>query len=167
VEFVSQRYCCKVALIAVTSELQVIPVDPLAHDESNTPIADPNQDSVGRTRVWASTGNTSDVFASNFMNYIIGWIWPSGISLDWVRGRQEPMMLAWSSLYPSFPSATDVSPRKALLSVRKFPIGAISDGSLQIQGPDNVDGGRMVFSRQYYVVPLEVLSPFSVTPLVS
>ena len=94
------------------------------------------------------------------MNYVIGWIWPSGITLDWVRGRDGPTMLTWTSSYPSFPSVTDVSPKEAILSMKKDPIGAINDGCLQIQVPDTVNGGRMLWSRQYYVVPLEVLSPF-------
>ena len=101
------------------------------------------------------------------MNYVIGWIWPSGITLDWVRGRDGPTMLTWTSSYPSFPSATDVSPKEAILSMNKDPIGPINDGCLQIQVPDPVNGGRMFWSRQYYVVPLEVLSPFPPFLLVS
>jgi hypothetical protein len=49
------------------------------------------------------------------------------------------------------------------------PIGAINDGCLQIQIqiPDPVNGGRMFWSRQYYVVPLKVSSPsFSPVPVV-
>jgi hypothetical protein len=46
------------------------------------------------------------------------------------------------------------------------PIGAINDGCLQIQVPDSATGGRMFWSRQYYVIPLEVsyasLSPVPV-----
>jgi hypothetical protein len=69
-------------------------------DFSNNSIADANQDSAGGSRMWASNEKASDLFACNFMNYIIGWIWPSGITLDWVRGRGGPPVLAWSSSYP-------------------------------------------------------------------
>ena len=68
-------------------------------------------------------------------------------------------MLAWTSSYPSFPSATNVSPKEAILSMKKDPIGATNDGCPQIQVPDTVNGGRMFWSRQYYIVPLEILSP--------
>src|SRR5271170_4413086 len=72
---------------------------------SNASIADPNQDSAGGPRVWGSAEKASDIFACNFMNYAIGWIWPSGITLDWVRGREGPTVLAWTSSYSlrSFP----------------------------------------------------------------
>ena len=108
------------------------------------------------------------------MNYAIGWIWPSGITLDWVRGREGPTVLAWTSSYsllppPPPPAAANFSPKEGILSMNKNPIGAINDGCLQIQVPDPVNGGRMFWSRQYYVVPLEVLSlspslPFPLVP---
>lgn len=67
---------------------------------SNASIADPNQDSAGGARIWASTEKASDLFASNFMNYVVGWIWPSGITLDWVTGREGTSVLTWTSSYP-------------------------------------------------------------------
>src|SRR5271155_1694364 len=129
---------------------------------SNVSIADPNQDSAGGSRVWGSTEKASDVFACSFMNYAIGWIWPSGIKLDWVRGREGPTVLAWTSSYCLLPPAAKFSSKDAILSMNNNPICAINDGSLQIQVPDPVNGGRMSWSRKYYVVPLEVL-PLSPT----
>ena len=38
------------------------------------------------------------------------------------------------------------------------PIGAVNDGCLQIQVPDPRNRDGIFWSRQYYVVPLEVLS---------
>ena len=64
---------------------------------SNASIANPNQDSAGGGRVWASNEKASDIFASNFMDYVIGWIWSSRITLDWVRGRQGDTTIAWCS----------------------------------------------------------------------
>lgn len=75
---------------------------------SNASIADPNQDSAGGTIIWGSTEKASDIFASNFKNYIIEWIWPSGIELDWVRGREV----------------------STVLTMRNSSIGVINDGYL-------------------------------------
>jgi hypothetical protein len=47
--------------------------------------------------LWGSTEKASDLFASNFTNYVIGWIWPSGITLDWIQGSDGPTMIAWTS----------------------------------------------------------------------
>jgi len=124
---------------------------------SNVSIADPNQDSAGGPRVWGSAEKASVVFACSFMNYAIGWIWPSGIKLDWVRGREGPTVLSWTSSYCLLPPAAKFSPMEAILSMNNNPIRAINDGCLQIQIPDPVNGGRIYWSRQYYVVPLEVL----------
>jgi hypothetical protein len=52
---------------------------------------------------------------------------------------------------------TDFSTSEAILTMKKSPIAARNDGSLQIQVHDTESGGRMFWSRQYYVVPLEVL----------
>jgi hypothetical protein len=67
---------------------------------SNASIADPNQDSAGGGRVWASNEAASQTFADNFMTYVIGWIWPSRITLDWIRGREGHTTIAWSPSYP-------------------------------------------------------------------
>jgi len=91
------------------------------------------------------------------MNYAIGWIWPSGIKLDWVRGREGPTVLAWTSSYCLLPPAAKFSSKEAILRMNNNPICAINDGCLQIQVPDPDNGGRLYWSRQYYVVPLEVL----------
>jgi hypothetical protein len=95
--------------IVITSEVQIeqivleTPSTSTRRIVSDASIADPNQDSAGGARIWGSTEKASDLFASNFMNYIIGWIWPSGIELDWVRGREGPTVLTWtSSYYPLF-----------------------------------------------------------------
>jgi hypothetical protein len=53
-------------------------------------IADPNQQVL---------------FASNFMKYVIGWIWPSGIKADWVMdGGKGPRVLAWEFFVFPIPS---------------------------------------------------------------
>ena len=64
---------------------------------SNASIADPNQDSAGGTSVWASTEKASEHFAGTFMDYVIMWIWPSGITLDWVIGRPGTTVIAWNA----------------------------------------------------------------------
>src|ERR1700731_3494489 len=69
---------------------------------SNASIADPNQDSAGARDVWASTEKASDLFANNFMTYVLGWMWPSGITLDWVKGREGLSVLAWNNSYCPF-----------------------------------------------------------------
>lgn len=72
---------------------------------SNASIADPDQDSAGGNRVLASNEKSSDVFANNFMEYVIGWIWPDGITLDWVQGRIGTTTLNWNNSYlPAFPT---------------------------------------------------------------
>ena len=115
---------------------------------SNASIADPNQDSAGGARVWASNEKASDIFANVFTSHVVGRVWPGGVPLDWVRGRDGVTTLAWSS-----------SAQEGILTMNKSPVAARTDGSLQIEvhDPEGV-GGRMFWSRQYYVVPLEVLS---------
>ena len=58
-------------------------------------IADPEQDSGGGNRVWASNEKASDIFANNLFLHIIDDIWPHGITLDWVEGRDGPTTLKW------------------------------------------------------------------------
>lgn len=62
-------------------------------------IADPTQDSAGGARVWASNEKASDVFANVLIRYIIGWIWPGGITLDWVESRDGKTTLNWNDSY--------------------------------------------------------------------
>src|SRR5579859_4148331 len=71
---------------------------------SNASIADPTQDSAGGARVWASNEKASDIFANILIRHIISSIWPDGITLDWVQGRNGDTKLVWSSKYiPLFP----------------------------------------------------------------
>src|SRR5579862_9615860 len=71
---------------------------------SGASIADPTQDSAGGSRVWASNEKASDIFANNLIRHIISFIWPDGITLDWVQGRNGDTKLVWSSKYiPLFP----------------------------------------------------------------
>src|SRR5271170_2574822 len=111
-------------MVAAASEAPNAIVDIVAPDTpststrrivSNASIADPNQDSAGGSRVWGSTEKASDIFACNFMNYVIGWIWPSGITLDWVRGREGPTVLAWTSSYCLLPPDAKFSPMETIL----------------------------------------------------
>jgi hypothetical protein len=100
--------------------------------------------------VWASNEKASDIFANVFTSHVIGRVWPGGVPLDWVRGRDGVTTLAWSS-----------SAQEGILTMNKTPVAARTDGSLQIEvhDPEGI-GGRMFWSRQYYVVPLEVLPAF-------
>jgi hypothetical protein len=66
---------------------------------SNASIADPTQDSAGGARVWASNEKASDIFANILTRHIISAIWPDGITVDWVQGRNGHTKLAWSSKY--------------------------------------------------------------------
>ena len=73
------------------------PSTPTRRIVSIASIADPNQDSAGGTSVWASTEKASEHFAGTFMDYLIMWIWPSGITLDWVTGRPGTTVIAWNA----------------------------------------------------------------------
>lgn len=152
---------------------------------SNASIADPAQDSAGGARVWASNERASDIFANNLIQHIISSMWPDGIVLEWVQGRDGDTNLVWNnkylrlsfspspSLLPSLPVYTSTSSlsfpvaillaaknrdANAVLTMGKDTAMAKTDGSLQIQIPDpNSTGGNLLWNRQYYVVPLEVL----------
>jgi hypothetical protein len=115
---------------------------------SSSSIADMNQNSAGGNRVWASNEKASDMFANVFASHVLGRVWPGGVPLDWVRGRDGVTTLAWSS-----------SAQEGILTMKKTPIAARTDGSIQIEvhDPEGM-GGRIFWSRQYYVIPLEVLS---------
>jgi hypothetical protein len=119
-------------------------------------IADPEQDSAGGIRVWASNEKSVDQFANNFMEYVLGWIWPNGVTLDWVQGREGETTLEWSNSYITLISSVDISPQEAILTMKNKPIAARSDGCLQIEVHDPATEGRIFWSRQYYVLPLEV-----------
>jgi hypothetical protein len=66
---------------------------------SNASVANPNQDSAGGARVWASNEKASDMFANILIRHVISSIWPDGITLDWVEGRKGDTELVWSSKY--------------------------------------------------------------------
>lgn len=70
---------------------------------SGASVADPNQDSAGSRRTWASNEKASDIFGNNFISCVLNWIWPDGIMLDWVEGREGETSLTWNCWYiPSF-----------------------------------------------------------------
>lgn len=114
------------------------------------------------------------------MLHVISSIWPDGVKVDWVQGRPGDTTLVWSSTYIPIPSR---SIRSAFLSTRygaypsdstailtmgkDLPMGketvmAQTDGSLQIQVPDDkFPGKKLLWNRQYYLVPLEVSLPLS------
>jgi len=134
---------------------------------SDASIADPEQDSAGGNQVFASNEKASDVFANFFMEYVIGWIWPDGITLDWVKGRIGPTTLNWNISYPPSPSPSlphvgsltnpGLRAQEASLALGKDRIAARTDGSLQIEVTDPNDSDTQLFwMRQYYVIPLEV-----------
>lgn len=62
-------------------------------------IADINQDSTGGTKIWASNEKASDMFGNTFIAYVIRSIWPKGIILDWVQGREGVTSLKWNGWY--------------------------------------------------------------------
>lgn len=66
---------------------------------SGASIADPKQSSAGGARVLASNEKASDIFGNIFMSYVRGWIWPRGITLDWVQGRESKTTLEWNNSY--------------------------------------------------------------------
>lgn len=68
---------------------------------SDASIADPQQDSAGGIRVLASNEKASDRFANNLIDHITSSLWPDGIVLDWVEGRDGDTSLVWSSKYPT------------------------------------------------------------------
>jgi hypothetical protein len=63
---------------------------------SGSSMSDPTQDSAGGVRVLASKEKTSDSFANQLLHYIVGVIWPGGVRLDWVRGRNSKTTLRWN-----------------------------------------------------------------------
>ena len=52
--------------------------------------------------MFANKEKASDIFANNLMNYVVTTIWPDGVVLDWVEGREGETTLAWNSGYVSF-----------------------------------------------------------------
>jgi hypothetical protein len=80
---------------------------------SSASIADPNENSAGGTIVWASNEMATNVFASNFVDYVTSWIWPDGITLDWVEGRTGNTELKWNSSFNPFPKSLILAPKKA------------------------------------------------------
>lgn len=64
---------------------------------SDASIAAPEQDSAGGTRVFANNEKASDGFANNLIRYLLSTIWPNGVVLDWVDGRDGDCTLVWNS----------------------------------------------------------------------
>ena len=58
-------------------------------------VADPDENSAGGARVWASNEKASDIFANNLLMHLIDDIWRDGITLDWVQGRIGSTVLSW------------------------------------------------------------------------
>ena len=126
---------------------------------SGASMADPNQDSAGGGRTWASQEKASDVFGNNFISCVLNWIWPGGVVLDWVDGRPGKTSLQWDCRYPPhapFKVDTFFSAREGIIMIEGQPIAARTDGSLQIYVFDPVTRAQMPWSRQYYVLALEV-----------
>ena len=133
-------------------------------------VADPNQDSAGGKRVWASNEKASDVFANNLLMHIIDDVWPGGITLDWVEGRPAATTLRWNNSYRPIPCIALCFPdslwspflthghraQEGIISIAGEPISARNDGCLQIQISDPSNSSTL-WLRQYYVLPLEVL----------
>jgi hypothetical protein len=84
---------------------------------SSSSIADINQDSTGGTKVWASNEKASDKFANTFIAYVTRSIWPKGIILDWVQGREGVTNLKWNGWCYSLDSSIEhvLAPRKESL----------------------------------------------------
>jgi hypothetical protein len=80
---------------------------------SDASIAAPEQDSAGGTRVFANNEKSSDIFANNLMYYVVTTVWPDGVVLDWVEGRDGETTLEWNSGYLS-PFPVPPCPRSAI-----------------------------------------------------
>ena len=126
------------------------------------------------------------IFSPTIYYSIISSIWPDGIILDWIEGRKGDTELVWSSKYlphpvplvPSF-APCHLSPQfyfgtrmfkancreaNAILTMGEETVMAKTDGSLQIQIPDDKNPGRKIlWNRQYYAIPLEVPYPSTAT----
>ena len=63
---------------------------------SDASIAPPEQDSAGGTRVFANKEKSSDSFANNLIKYVLTTVWPDGIVLHWVEGREGETTLQWN-----------------------------------------------------------------------
>jgi hypothetical protein len=120
-------------------------------------IADPNQDSAGGVRVLTSMEKASDSFANQFLVYTISELWPKRLTIDWIQGRDPKPSLRWKQKYlQQQKSLLIISPQESRLTIKDESIAARTDGSLQLEVHDPQTGGRMSWSRHYYVVPLEV-----------
>jgi hypothetical protein len=84
---------------AVPTPLESIPSSSSRRIFSGASVADPNQDSAGSRRTWASNEKASDMFGNNFISCVLNWIWPEGVTLDWVKGREGETSLVWNCWY--------------------------------------------------------------------
>ena len=66
---------------------------------SGSSMSDPSQDSAGGVRILAVKEKTVDTFANQLVWYVISGLWPGGVSLDWVRGRDSKTTLRWNDAY--------------------------------------------------------------------
>ena len=66
---------------------------------SGSSMSDPSQDSAGGVRVLAVKEKTVDTFANQLLWYIVSGIWPGGVNLNWVRGRDSKTTLRWNDSY--------------------------------------------------------------------
>jgi len=157
------QFSPKQAQIVVESSSQ----PPSQRIVSSGSIADPSQGSAGGTRVWASSEKSSDIFANNFIIYVMGWIWENGVTLDWVQGRNGVTALEWNNSYSHCRlTFANCRAQEAILTMKDTTVAARNDGSLQIEiaDPDS-DTGSMFWSRQYYVLPLEVSDSTTISAL--
>jgi hypothetical protein len=67
---------------------------------STSSMSDPSQDSAGGIRILSVKEKTVDTFANQFLRYVVTGLWPGGIPLNWVRGR-EKTTLRWTETYTS------------------------------------------------------------------
>ena len=63
---------------------------------STSSMSDPSQDSAGGIRILSVKEKTVDTFANQFLDYVVTGLWPGGIVLDWVRGREKKTTLTWT-----------------------------------------------------------------------
>ena len=94
------------ACVAVVDSSQAPSVASVASSSkrivSGASISGPQQDSAGGSRVLSSNEKASDMFANIFMGYVISWIWPDGVKLEWVEGREGETTLDWNNSYVPF-----------------------------------------------------------------
>jgi hypothetical protein len=127
---------------------------------SGVSTLDANVNSTGGETILFAKEVTTQAFCGVLFAHLCGEVWPKGIILNWVEGRDA--RLNWSKSYiPTlgFPLITRLT---SLWKMGNERVEAQTDGGLFIKVADPMAetkvGKRLVWTRSYYVLPLEVTS---------